>query len=630
MPDAVRLRSLAVAWFDLIAAALSFVLSMMIRLGDDFSFSLSYVALGLPIFTFTAAVIFASMRLHRASWRYASLHDLLTIARAVSLAVLVFALVMFFVTRLDDMPRAALVINWMLLMLLLGAPRLAFRAWHDGSLKLSSGANHHHGQIPVLLIGNPASCEQFIREQGRNRHALFRAVGIITSDHLHHGRTIHGVPVYGDLSAMDAVLRKLIRRGTQPQKIICADETTSPEALRSLLATAKEHGLSLARLPRRDELRPGIEDTQTLKPIVIEDLLGRAQNVHDHRDVRRFVSGKTVLITGAGGTIGSELTRQIATYAPAKLVIAELSEFHLYQIEREIRARHPGQQVTFILCDVRDSRHVDHVFSQHKPDIVIHAAAIKHVPMAEFNIEEAILTNVMGTRNIAEAAVKHGAGTMLMISTDKAVNPTNVMGATKRLAESYCQAMGSLGQTRFVTVRFGNVLGSTGSVVPLFQEQIARGGPVTVTHPDITRYFMTVREAVELVLQAATLGTTMKERNECIFVLDMGQPMKIKDLAEQMIRLAGLTPGKDIEISYTGLRPGEKLYEELFHGGENALRTEHQSIFLASPRGGELASLRNALKTLVDAAQNRDKLAALAQLKALVPEFTHDPRYPAL
>lgn len=576
-----------------------------------------------------ALIVFVQMRLYRASWHYASMRDLITIVRAASLVILIFSLSMFLFTRLDDVPRTALVINWMLLMLLLGGPRFLYRTVYERSLGFSKPVEAV-GQLPVILIGQPHYAEQLIRDLHRTPHTLYRPVAILSEGRDHKGRTIHGIPVYGDCNVLEQVIHKLERKGERPHKIIITDDGVAPEKLRHLLAKAETHGLTLARLPKRDELRPGISDKLAIRPIAVEDLLGRAQNVHDHEEVRQFITGKTVLITGAGGTIGSELTRQIATYAPRKLVIAELSEFHLYQIEREIRDRHPDLQLAFILCDVRSSVHVEHIFSQHKPDVVIHAAAIKHVPMAEFNIEEAILTNVFGTRNIAEAAVRHEAATMLMISTDKAVNPTNVMGATKRLAESFCQAMGGLGKTCFVTVRFGNVLGSTGSVVPLFQEQIARGGPITVTHPDITRYFMTVREAVELVLQATTLAAAMKERNECIFVLDMGQPMKIKDLAEQMIRLVGLTPGKDIQITYTGLRPGEKLHEELFHGGENVVRTQHQSIFLASPRASELATLRNALKTLLDAAENRDKLAALTQLKALVPEFTHDPRYPAL
>jgi O-antigen biosynthesis protein WbqV len=271
---------------------------------------------------------------------------------------------------------------------------------------------------------------------------------------------------------------------------------------------------------------------------------------------------------------------------------------------------------------VRDNRHVDTVFRAHKPQLIFHAAAVKHVPIAEFNIEETVLTNVFGTCHIAEACQKHQAEMMVMISTDKAVNPTNVMGASKRLAESFCQALGNTAKsTKFITVRFGNVLGSTGSVVPLFREQLAAGGPITVTHPEMTRYFMTVREAVELVLQASVLGISMEDKQECIFVLDMGQPVRILDLAMQMIRLAGLKPDEDIKITYTGLRPGEKLYEELFHFSENAVKTAHESIFLASPRFADMASLRRSIHELFLAASDRKTADTLELLKQLVPEF---------
>jgi len=394
--------------------------------------------------------------------------------------------------------------------------------------------------------------------------------------------------------------------------------------VRHLLEIADGLGIPLVRLPRLSEFKHGFSERPELRPIAVEDLLGRSQNVLDRESMQALVRGKRVLITGAGGTIGGELTRQICQFGPAELILFENSEFNLYQIEREIRDSFPEVKLTVVLSDVRDTRNVDVVFRKHKPQLVLHAAAIKHVPMAEYNIEEAILTNVFGTRTIAEACQKYQVEVMLMISTDKAVNPANVMGATKKLAESFCQSLGglqsNLGKTKYITVRFGNVLGSTGSVVPLFQEQLAKGGPITVTHPDMTRYFMTVREAVELVLQAAVLGIGM-ERQECIFVLDMGQPVRILDLATQMIKLAGLKPGEDIKIVFTGLRPGEKFYEELFHFSENAVKTSHESIFLASPRFTDMATLRKALDQLYVLSVERRTDEALNLLKQMVPEF---------
>jgi FlaA1/EpsC-like NDP-sugar epimerase len=625
-------RNPAALIYDVAAAGLAFILAMRLRLDEDFSFSLDYVRYGLPVFMAVALCVFLYARLYRASWRYASLHDLFAIARSAALVVLLFVLAMFLFTRLQHMPRSALPVAWMLMVGLMGAARLACRQSCNRSGGLfAAAASGASTRIPVLLVGAGDAAEQFIRDAARNPGALYAPVAMVDDAPQCRGFTIHNVPVYHDTHILPRIVEKLARKGLRPQRIIVTDDRLEGEALRRLLQTADTLGLPLSRLPRRGELRDGSGNAGGIQPIAVEDLLGRAQNVLDREAMRRLSADKTVLITGAGGTIGGELARQVAASAPKRLVLAELSEFHLYQIEREIRARFPDVPLHFVLCDIRDRAHVDALFARFSPQIVLHAAAIKHVPIAEFNIEEAILTNVMGTRHIADACARHQSAVMLMISTDKAVNPTNVMGATKRLAESYCQALGQASSaTQFITVRFGNVLGSTGSVVPLFQEQIAKGGPVTVTHVEMTRYFMTVREAVELVLQAATLAGQMQGRRECIFVLDMGEPMKIIDLARQMIRLAGLAPERDIEITFTGLRPGEKLHEELFHGGENVARTEHKSIFLASPRAVEIEALRRALEPLEGLARARDTLAALNLLKTLVPEFNHDPRYPAL
>ena len=436
---------------------------------------------------------------------------------------------------------------------------------------------------------------------------------------------MHGVAIYGGIEALPAVMCKLERKGLRPHKWIVTDDRISGTTVRQILEMADGMGVPLARLPSLSDFKHSIHDRPQIRPIAVEDLLGRAQNVLDRDSMQRFVANRKVLITGAGGTIGSELTRQISQFGPSELILIEFSEFNLYYIEREIRERFPELPLTVLLANIGDRHHIDVIFAEHKPNLVFHAAAIKHVPMAEKNIEQAILTNVFGTSHIAQACQKYGVDVMVMISTDKAVNPGNVMGATKRLAESYCQSLGRIERseksTKFFTVRFGNVLGSTGSVVPLFQEQLAKGGPLTVTHPDMVRYFMTVREAVELVLQAAVLGDAMSDRQECIFVLDMGQPVRILDLATQMIKLAGLKPDEDIKITYTGLRPGEKLFEELFHFSENAVKTTHDGIFLASPRVTDMVTLRKGLEKLYDLCTERKTADALVQLKHMVPEF---------
>lgn len=621
-------RNLIAIIHDGVMAAVSFLLAIYIRLGDELIHTaFPYLLVGTVGFFAISIVIFAYMRLYRGSWRYAGVRDLITIVKAVTLAILLFSVFMFLFNRQENFPRSVLFINWMLLLGLLGGPRFIYRALKDHTLDWKQSAGEV-SKIPVLLIGAGDAAEQFIRDSQRDQSMPYQVVGLIDDEPTRKGRTIHRINIYGNRELIPVIVKKLTRKGQKPQKLIISDEDVSGADMSQLLDVADSLGITLARLPRLSELKQGISGKTDIRPIAVEDLLGRSQNVLDRRAMREFVEGKIVLVTGAGGTIGSELARQIASYNPKKLVVVEASEFNFYQIERELIRLFPYLSLTCVLADVRDEVHIDNIFAKHQPELVFHAAAIKHVPIAEYNIEETILTNVFGTCNIAEACLKHKAQTMVMISTDKAVNPTNVMGASKRLAESFCQALGrqeqehkNIGNTKFITVRFGNVLGSAGSVVPLFNEQLSRGGPVTVTDPEMTRYFMTVREAVELVLQASVLGCNMHDKREYIFVLDMGKPMKILDLAVQMIKLAGLKPYTDIDIVFTGLRPGEKLYEELFHLSENMVETSHKGIFLASPRQSDLKILKKSFITLHEVCKTRKTKEALGLLKTLVPEF---------
>jgi O-antigen biosynthesis protein WbqV len=391
--------------------------------------------------------------------------------------------------------------------------------------------------------------------------------------------------------------------------------------------------IPLARLPRLTDFERNLDNPErALEPIALEDLLGRSQAVLDRDGMARLIRGRRILVTGAGGTIGSELARQIAALSPGRLILLDNGEFALYGIEMELRERFPELRPIPLLRDVRDRAQIDEVVAGEKPEIVFHAAALKHLPMVEANPIEGVLTNVVGSRNVAEAARAYGSSLVVMISTDKAVNPASVMGATKRLAESFCQALDlyearrraplSHG-TRYVTVRFGNVLGSTGSVVPLFQRQLAAGGPLTVTNPEVTRFFMTVREAVELVLQASALSPEEQgaDARGKIFVLDMGEPVKIVDLAHQMIRLAGLRPGRDVGIEFIGLRPGEKLHEELFHPAEPLIPTGNPAIRLAAPRTADYAMLARSIDELEENARARREERLLQILERLVPEY---------
>ena len=361
----------------------------------------------------------------------------------------------------------------------------------------------------------------------------------------------------------------------------------------------------------------------SIRPILPEDLLGRNQVVLDVASMQRFVSGKTVLVTGCGGTIGSEIVRQVVSYQPQQIILFELSEFHLYQISQELEQLEHKTPFVALIGDVRNRKRVLQVFKHYKPDVVFHAAAIKHVPIAEDNPGETVLTNIIGSKNVADASVECQVKNMVMISTDKAVNPTSIMGLTKRVAELYCQSLASLNRnvtTNFTTVRFGNVLGSSGSVVPLFRKQLENGGPLTVTHPEMTRYFMTVKEAVSLVIQSATINQPLSSKSR-VYVLDMGEPVKIEDLAKQMIQMAGLKLDEDITIKYTGLRPGEKLYEELFYDSENLTDTEFSSIMLASPDAIEYEAISISIEALMQHATSSNNESLVQVLTSIVPEY---------
>jgi FlaA1/EpsC-like NDP-sugar epimerase len=627
-------RALLAFLHDVGMAAISFGLALYLRLGDEaFQYEPRLtIAYGVA-FTAIAAVVFLATGLYRGIWRYASLPDLFNIIRAVTVTVLIFLPVMFLLTRLQVLPRSMLVIDWLVLIALLGGPRLAYRLFKDRRLDHLLERDRPQS-VPVLLISTKEGADTFIRETVRDRNALYRVVGVLADTPSRVGREIYGVPVLGTIDALETVVAGLDRKGRRPQKLVVAAQAMAGEEIRGLLDRADALAIPLARLPRLTEFRQDLADPERIvEPIAIEDLLGRPQAVLDREAMARLIQGSRVLVTGAGGTIGSELSRQIAALAPAQLSLVDNGEFLLYAIDAELREHHLGLALRRLLGDVRDRRRVEAILAAEAPEIVFHAAALKHVPMVEVNPLEGVLTNVIGSRNVAEAARAQRVGLVVMISTDKAVNPASVMGATKRLAEGICQAL-DLNEarragsgTRFVTVRFGNVLGSTGSVVPLFQRQLAAGGPLTVTDPDVTRYFMTVREAVELVLEASA-GTAAGNEAEArgkIFVLDMGEPVKIADLARQMIRLAGLRPDRDIAIEFTGLRPGEKLHEQLFHAAEAPVPTRNPALRLAAPRTADYAVLARSIDELEDQARAGHEIRALDLLHRLVPEYRRPP-----
>tara|TARA_R110002074_G_scaffold390_7_gene1945 strand:+ start:7761 stop:9725 length:1965 start_codon:yes stop_codon:yes gene_type:complete len=613
---------------DIFMAGLSFPLALYLRLGDAmWAQPADVMLIAGGFFTLAAAVVFYVAGLYRGVWRYASINDLLTITKAVSLAVLIFLLAMFIWVRLEGFPRSLFAIQWILLIGMLGGPRFVHRILKDRTVAVPS-QDATEGRIPVLLAGAGDEAELFIRALAATDQPEYRVVGLLSERPSRVGQYIRGVEVVGTVHDLTTATTRFAGTPDQPRRVVLTRPSMDGEIVRGLLSDADRLGLGLARLPKMTDFKDGITDKLDLRPVAVEDLLGRPQTPLDRAAMAALIEGKRVLITGAGGSIGSELARQVCQFGPKSIVLLDLSEFALYEIDMELSRSFPAIPRRAVMADVRNAEQMARVFADIAPELVFHAAARKHVPLVEDNMAEGLDTNAIGTLCVARAARDAGATAMVMISTDKAVNPTSVMGVSKRLAEIVCQAMDVESRrkdqeksTRFVTVRFGNVLGSTGSVVPLFQKQLAAGGPLTVTDPEMTRYFMTIREAVELVLSASALGVK-SDADGRIFVLDMGKPVKIVDLARQMVRLAGLVPDQDVKIEFTGIRPGEKLFEEIFHGDEAPVPTVQPGVLLATPRLVTLDEVEAAFRRLSDACHKGDLAAAAAVVDALVPEFS--------
>jgi FlaA1/EpsC-like NDP-sugar epimerase len=580
-----------------------------------------------------AALLIAGVpfRLSRQYWRFAGIEDLLTVAASsVAGAALFWSIAM--AGGVSSANPAFPIVHVLTLLVLLGAPRVFYRR-----LRLRGAAQAEADAVSILLIGESEDADLFLRAVAQDRRQVFHVVGLLAPTTRLTGRRIHDCPILGSVTDAGAVLEQLRDDGRLPNMLVIASPDPSGAFLTAILAQADRFGLQVRRAPRPTALdaHTGPEHTRPLelKPVAIEDLLNRAQVPLDRDGMARLIQGRRVVVTGAGGTIGSELARQVAAFGPSNLVLIDNGEFALWQIDLELAETHSRVPRRTLIADIRDEARIRAVFEEVRPELLFHAAALKHVPMVEANPLEGLLTNAAGTRHVADAARAVGTLAMVLISTDKAVNPTSVMGASKRVAEMYCQALDIQARVsgtgmRCVTVRFGNVLGSTGSVVPLFQRQLARGGPLTVTHPDMQRYFMTVREAVGLVLQASVLRVGDVDlplsRDGGIFVLDMGGPVKIVDLARQMIRLAGLRPEKDVEIRFTGLRPGEKLYEELFHGKEPPVPTGYPGLLMASPRTTDPDIVGRALDEIAVACRGGQPRLALSLLGRLIPEFEHN------
>ena len=599
-------RKLAIATHDILMVALVWLFVLTARYG----FSAAEIPWNtffstLPLVVVVQSLMMWKFGLYKGVWRFASLPDLWNIIRASLFGVLAISLLLFLFNRLEGVPRSSLALYPIFLVMALGAPRLLFRMWKDHrlNLKVSPEASR------VLVVGAGRAGEMLVRDLGRDRD--YYPVGLVDDNPRLKGAKVQGLPVLGTSDDLAALIAE-----HEVDLVIIAMPSANTAQMRRVVERIEETGVAFRTLPRIDDMISGRSALSELREVAIDDLLGRDPVTLDWQSISEGLAGKVVLVSGGGGSIGSELCRQIARFGPAQLVILEQSEFQLYEIEMELGQSYPSLRVVPCLVDVCDAVAVDYVMQRHRPDVVFHAAAYKHVPMLEFQPREAVRNNVLGTRTLALAADRHHCSTFVMVSTDKAVNPANIMGCTKRVAEILCHTLDRRSDTNFITVRFGNVLGSAGSVVPLFQRQIEQGGPVTVTHPDIMRYFMTIPEASQLILQAGALGSGGE-----IFVLDMGEPIKISYLAEQMIKLSGHEPGKDIDIVYTGLRPGEKLFEELFHDQESLLATAHKKIKLAQSRAVDSDLVESVLAEMVTACDIYDNDALPLLLRKLVPEM---------
>jgi FlaA1/EpsC-like NDP-sugar epimerase len=563
--------------------------------------------MGLSVVLVLQGIVLWATGLYKGLWRFASFPDMWNIARASAYGTVAIVVVLALVEGpAINQWMPTVLIYPVLLFVLLGLPRMCFRFWKDSqTVTVTSGK----GFKRVLIIG--AGRSGAMLEKELRRRGGFDVVGFLDDDERLRGAQVHGVPVLGPIGKLPG-----IGASYKADLSIIAMPSATNQQMQRIVGICELSEIEFRTLPTLQDLGSQATNIGDLKRVVIDDLLGRDPVSLEWESIRAGLVGKRVLITGGGGSIGSELCRQIARLNPVELIVVDHSEYSLYKIDHELHSDFHDLLFHSVLGDICDPATVEKVIGDYKPDVVFHAAAYKHLPILQTQIREAFRNNVFGTMRVAEAAERHGVGTFVLISTDKAVNPANIMGATKRVAEMYCQNMNARSEMRFITVRFGNVLNSNGSVVPLFQEQIAKGGPVTVTHPEISRYFMTISEASQLIMQAAVLGSGGE-----IYVLDMGEPVNITYLAEHLIRLAGKEPGRDIEIIYTGLRPGEKLFEQLFHELEPYERTSHEKILLAHPRVADWDELRAELRSSELAVRRYDTKYLQQALVRLVPEL---------
>jgi O-antigen biosynthesis protein WbqV len=611
---------------DVVATAAAIALTFYMRFPDESLTQRLYGLKFLPLFLLYAAVVYFTFGMHRNKWRFTSLPDIYNIFRAasalaISLLVLDYILLAPNVLGQFFFGKITILLYWFLQMFLLGGSRVAYRYFHyTRALQRVKIA----GAVPTLVLGRAADAEVLLRSIESGAVKKIWPVGVLSPSPADRGQSIRGIAVLGDCDVedLDRVVSDLGNRGTRVTRLILTPSALIPEAHpESILVRARRLGLTVSRLPSLDSGGSAMQ----LQPVAVEDLLLRPSATIDYERLRRFVSGKSVVVTGGGGSIGSEICDRAVTFGASRILVIENSEPALFAVLEALGAKQSKANIFGRIADVRDRGRIMDLFAQFKPDIVFHAAALKHVPILEQDWDEAVKTNAFGSMNVADAASAAGAAAMVMISTDKAIEPVSMLGATKRLAEMYCQALDTAGRggMRLISVRFGNVLASNGSVVPKFKAQIEAGGPVTVTHPDMVRYFMTIREACDLVVTAASHALSPDNSDDVsIYVLNMGQPVKIVQLAERIIRLSGLEPGRDIEIKFTGIRPGERLHEILFAREEETVEIGIPGIVAAKPVQPSLVTVRAWMATLQEAIAANERAAVYTVLRDAVPEFS--------
>jgi len=622
-------RQILIVLHDLAATAAAIVLTFFIRFeGQPLDERLPGLKF-LPVFLVYAAAVYFIFNLHRNKWRFTSIPDLYNIFRAVtvlavSLLALDYVLVAPNIYGTFFFGKITILLYWFLQMFLLGGSRVAYRYFHYARtlqrVKIADAT-------PTLVLGRAADAEVLLRSIESGAVKKIWPVGVLSPSSADRGQTIRGIPVLGDIDDLERVVADIFDRGTVVTRVVLTPSALSPEARpEALLIRARKLGLTMSQLPSLDAGGPAVQ----LAPVAVEDLLVRPSVKIDYGRLETFVSGKAIVVTGGGGSIGSEICERLVTFGAARLLVIENSEFALYTVLEMLKAKQSNAVISGRIADVRERARIMSLIAQFKPDLIFHAAALKHVPLLETDWDEGIKTNVFGSINVADAAAAAGAAAMVMISTDKAIEPVSVLGATKRLAEMYCEALdnelghhaaGGTGPTRIISVRFGNVLASNGSVVPTFKAQIAAGGPVTVTHPDMVRYFMTIREACDLVITAATHALGPDSGEVSVYLLNMGQPVKIVDLAERIIRLSGLEPGRDIQITFTGIRPGERLHEILFAREEETTDIGIPGIVATKPVQPSLEAIRAWVATLEQGLSRNERAVIYNVLRDAVPEF---------